>query len=98
MAFYHVVFSVCMTVQGMPEHCEPERLIDTKFSDLVGCYSAAKTVEKMTTESFRKEAKANNLVLLNVDVKTQCITTSEGEVFLQKWGASALIITGKKYD
>jgi hypothetical protein len=96
--FYHVVFSVCATIQGLPEQCQSERLIDTMYSSLVSCYSAASTVEKTTVENLNTEAKNLGLEVSNIQVKTQCLTTREGEALLKKWGPSALVITGKKYD
>ncbi|MNG31952.1 hypothetical protein D3C84_1178520 [compost metagenome] len=68
------------------------------YSSLVSCYAAASEVEKTTVENLNTEAQTLGLEVSNIQVKTQCLTTSEGEVFLQKWGPSALVITGKKYD
>lgn len=42
MPYCHVAFAVCMTIQGAVQHCEPEKLVDTKFLGLVRCYTAAK--------------------------------------------------------
>jgi hypothetical protein len=83
---------------GMPAACESERLIDTMYSSLVSCYSAASTVEKTTVENLNAEAQTLGIGVSNIQVKTQCLTTREGEAFLKKWGPSALVITGKKYD
>lgn len=98
MAFYHVVFSMCVTIQGGPQHCEPERMVDTMFHGLVSCYTAAKEVESMTTESLKKEAESQNATLDKVEVKTRCMESREGDAFLKKHGPSALVITGKKFD
>lgn len=98
MAFYHVVFSMCVTIQGYPQHCEAERMVDTMFHGLVSCYSAAKEVETMTVASFKKEAVSQNFTLDDVQVKTRCMDSSEGDKFLKKNGPSALVVTGKKFD
>jgi hypothetical protein len=98
MAFYHVAFTVCMTMQGAPQHCEPEKLVDTMLHGLVRCYTAAKEVENMTVKSANEMASKQNVTLTDVQVKTRCLTTSEGEEFLKKAGPSALIITGKKFE
>lgn len=98
MSYYHVVFNVCMAVQGGPEVCQPEQMIDTRFNGLVSCYSAASTTEKMAIDSAQTQAKAQNIEITALKVNTRCITTREGDDFLEKTGPSGLIITGKKYD
>lgn len=95
---YHVAFTLCAMVQGGTEHCESEKIIDTLYNGLVSCYSAANEVDRAIREDFREKAKAHNVEVLKVEVKTQCLTITEGEAFLKKEGPSALIITGKKFE
>ncbi|MGY3255335.1 hypothetical protein [Pseudomonas chlororaphis] len=56
---------------------------------------AVDILEKITLQLARKEAKDQSVELLDVKVKTQYLTITEGEAFLKKYGPSAFIITGK---
>lgn len=98
MAFYHVAFTACMTIQGGPHDCQPEKMVDTKFMGLVNCYSAAKQVEAMAADSANKSASEQNVTLSDVKITTRCLTLKEGEEFLIKNGPSALIVTGKEFN
>lgn len=89
MSYYHVAFAICMAIQDGPQHCEPEKLADTKLLGLVRCYTAAKTVESMTLKSASEMASKENVTLSHAQLKTRCLTTNEGEAFLKKEGPSA---------
>ncbi|MFF5866803.1 hypothetical protein [Pseudomonas sp. NPDC012596] len=52
----------------------------------------------MTVASFKKEAASQNFTLDDVQVKTRCMDSSEGDKFLKKNGPSALVVTGKKFE
>lgn len=98
MNFYHVVFNMCMTLQGSSQYCEAEKIIDTKFTGLVKCYSASKRVEESLVESLKKEAARNNVTLSDLQVKTRCLDFREADSFLEKNGPKSLVVTGKEFD
>ncbi|WP_338799504.1 hypothetical protein V9K81_08270 [Pseudomonas monteilii] len=98
MAFYHIAFIACGVVQGHPMTCQPEQMVDTKYSGLVSCHSTAKGLEQQIIREFLQEAKSQGDATARVEVKTRCLSADEGEEFIKKNGASALFVTGKEFD
>lgn len=95
---YHVAFQICLAVNGGPETCVAEQVIDTIFFNLVDCYSGAKTVENMVLKQVKTKAKEQNVSLESSRTKTRCLDFGETEAFLKKNGPSSLMVTGKKYE
>lgn len=56
---------------GPAPHCEPEKLVGTKFLELVRCYTAAKMVGSMTLKSENEMASKEKVTLSDTQVKSR---------------------------
>lgn len=94
---YHVVFQICLTVQGQPEHCQSQMIVDTTEVGLISCYASAKNYQNVILAEVNKQVEAEHKgELQSSQVKTQCLDYKEAEVLMKKLGPDGLFISGQK--